>query len=187
MDDLITFLLIGIGLAMDCFVVSLAVGASRPASRYRNAVLLAAFFGFFQFAMTLGGWGLGIGFSSLISAYDHWVAFFLLAAIGVRMIWDGLREDGEEVPATLTFAAVTALAVATSIDALAVGISFAVLDLFPLVPSLIIGLVSVVFSLCGVIFGMNLEDLLGRRADIAGGVILILIGVKVVLDHMNGI
>jgi putative Mn2+ efflux pump MntP len=187
MEDLITFILIGIGLAMDCFVVSLAVGGSRPSSRYHNALLLAAFFGFFQSAMTLVGWGLGIGFATLISAYDHWVAFFLLAAIGVKMIWEGIGEDGEEAPVTMTLAAVTVLAVATSIDAMAVGISFAVLDLFPLIPALIIGIVSVIFSLCGVLFGTKLEGLLGRRADILGGTILILIGVRVVFDHLNGI
>lgn len=186
MEDLVTFVLIGIGLAMDCFAVSLAVGASRPASRYRTALLLAAVFGFFQGGMTLAGWGLGIGFASYISAYDHWVAFLLLAGIGAKMIREGVREDGERTPAALTLATVTLLAIATSIDALAVGISFAFLDLFPLVPALIIGIISLVFSLCGVIFGTKLEDLIGRKADILGGVILIFIGVRVLFTHLNG-
>jgi len=182
MDLLITSAIIGVGLAMDCFAVSLAVGATRPGDRWRAALLLAGFFGFFQFGMTLIGWGLGFSFADLIAAYAHWVAFLLLAAIGGKMIYEGLRGD-EDVPAALTLASVTLLAIATSIDALAVGISFAFLGYLPLAPALIIGAVSVGFSLAGVFSGRRLEHILGSRATILGGIILILIGIRILLDH----
>jgi manganese efflux pump family protein len=182
MEFLITSALIGVGLAMDCFAVSLAVGATRPGDRLKAALLLAGFFGFFQFGMTLIGWGLGFSFADLIAAYDHWVAFLLLAAIGGRMLYEGLK-GGEEVPAALTLASITLLAVATSIDALAVGISFAFLGYLPLAPALIIGAISVGFSFVGVFSGRRLERLLGARVNILGGIILILIGLRILLEH----
>jgi putative Mn2+ efflux pump MntP len=184
MEILTTSIIIGIGLAMDCFAVSLAAGAYRPAARAKTALVLASVFGLSQFGMCLLGWVLGVGFAVLISAYDHWVAFFLLLVIGIRMIREGVEEREEEAPlAVFTPATVTALAVATSIDSLAVGISFAVLEIVPLIPALIIGAVSLAFSVAGVFSGTRLERILGRRVDILGGAILILIGIRVVLEH----
>ena len=186
MEMLITSTLTGVGLAMDCFAVSLAVGAARPAHRLETAALLAAFFGFFQAAMCILGWGVGFAFATLIAAYDHWVAFFLLLLVGARMIREGMDGD-ERVPLeVLTLFSVTLLAVATSIDSLAVGISFAVIDLAPLVPALVIGLVSLLFSVAGVLSGTRLERILGTKVDILGGVILILLGIRVVMEHLSG-
>ena len=186
MNGLVTAVLIGIGLAMDCFAVSLAAGASNPVSRIKTAIILASFFGFFQFGMTLLGWGLSSGFAMFISAYDHWIAFFLLLVIGIRMIREGFESPEDGVPADiLRPATVTLLALATSIDACAVGISFAVLDISPLLPAVIIGVVSLLFSVIGVLSGTRLERLLGRRVDILGGVILILLGINVLREHLG--
>jgi putative Mn2+ efflux pump MntP len=182
MEQLFTSLLIGIGLAMDCFAVSLAAGAYSPAARFKVALVLASFFGFFQFGMCILGYGIGASFAELISAYDHWVACALLLAVGIKMIKEGL-EDEESPLTSLRLGTVTVLAVATSIDALAVGISFAVLDLSPLTPAIIIGFVSLIFSVAGVYSGTRLERILGRKVDILGGAILILLGIWIVLGH----
>lgn len=185
--DIIISALIGIGLAMDCFAVSLAIGANLTTSRFKTALIIAGFFGFFQFAMTLAGWFLGTGFSVFISAYDHWIAFLLLAAIGAKMIWESMSGAEEDMAAksSLTLAAVTVLAVATSIDALAAGISFAVLGFVPVIPAIIIGIISWIFAFCGVISGRQLGKLFGRRAELLGGIILILIGVRILLEHQG--
>jgi len=184
MDLLLTSVLIGIGLSMDCLAVAIAAGAHLKVSRLQTAGILALFFGGFQAGMTLAGFFLTSGFASFISAYDHWVAALMLFAIGGKMIAEGIRDGGEEEEVdVLNLAAVTYLAVATSIDALAVGISFAVLDMPILVPALVIGLVAALVSCAGVFVGGRLAHILGRRADIAGGLILILIGIRILLEH----
>lgn len=187
MMDILISVLVGIGLAMDCFAVSLAIGAKQIGSKLKTAFIIAGFFGFFQFGMTLAGWFLGTGFAVLISAYDHWIAFLLLAAIGGKMIWESISGAEEEAAArsSLTIIAITILAVATSIDALAAGISFAVLGFFPAIPALIIGVISWLFAFCGVISGKKLGETFGRRMEMLGGSILILIGVKIMIDHMG--
>ncbi|MHC1629615.1 MAG: manganese efflux pump MntP [Methanoculleaceae archaeon] len=186
MDLLITAPLIGIGLAMDCFVVSLAVGATAPPHRLRTALLVAGFFGSFQAGMVLAGWGLGTGFYTIIAGYDHWVAFLLLLLVGSRMIWEGVEDRERESPIRVgSLTVLTVLAVATSIDALAVGFSFALLKIVPLVPALIIGLVSVAFSLIGVEIGGRAALRLGRPIHFLGGSILILFGFQILLSHMG--
>jgi putative Mn2+ efflux pump MntP len=186
MDIIVFSLLIGIGLAMDCFAVSLSAGAAYPADHLRIALAYALSFGAFQAGMCLFGWVLGVGFASFIAAYDHWIAFFLLLIIGVKMIREGL-EEGPPQPGRQALAALTvlSLAVATSIDALAVGISFAVLAISPYLPAVIIGLVSLCFSIAGVMFGKQLSRIVGSRVDILGGVILILIGLRVLVEHVT--
>jgi putative Mn2+ efflux pump MntP len=175
MDIIILSLLIGIGLAMDCFAVSLSAGAAYPADHLRIALAYALSFGAFQAGMCLFGWVLGVGFASFIAAYDHWIAFFLL------LLEEGPPEAGRQALAALT---VLSLAVATSIDALAVGISFAVLAIPPYLPAAIIGLVALCFSIVGVAFGKQLARIVGSRVDILGGVILILIGLRVLAEHL---
>ncbi|NYT05384.1 MAG: manganese efflux pump [Methanomicrobiales archaeon] len=184
MESVVTTVLLGVGLAMDCFAVSLAVGAFNPHKRGWYALVLGLFFGFFQFFMCALGWVLGAGFSAVIAAYDHWVAFFLLLVVGGKMIREGLEGDEDEsLLGNLGLVTLTMLAVATSIDALAVGISFAVLDVLPLEPALTIGAVSLVFSVAGVLSGTKLEAILGRKTDILGGIILIAIGIRVLVEH----
>jgi manganese efflux pump family protein len=185
MEVLITAVFIGIGLAMDCFAVSLAIGAGHHAARIKTALLIAGFFGFFQFGMALAGWVLGAGFADLIAAYDHWIAFLLLALIGGKMVWESITGAEEEAAAraALTIASITLLAVATSIDSLAVGISFAFLGYLPLAPAVIIGAISWLFAFAGVLSGRSLERFLGRRVEVLGGAILILFGIRILLEH----
>jgi len=184
MDLLITAPLLGVGLAMDCFAVSLAAGAKERANRLRTALLIAFFFGAFQSGMFIAGWWLGAGFSTFIAAYDHWVAFLLLLIVGIRMIYEGFYEEESESRIRVqSLALITILAVATSIDSLAVGFGLALLQVVPIVPALIIGLVSAGFSVAGVLLGGRLAMHLGRPVHFIGGAILILIGLRVVLSH----
>jgi putative Mn2+ efflux pump MntP len=185
MEILLTSALIGIGLSMDCFAVAIAAGGYQKVSRLKTAVILAVFFGSFQTGMTLAGALVGSGFAHRISSYDHWIAAIMLFLIGGKMVMEGVR-DGEEggAPDVVNILAVTYLAIATSIDALAVGISFAFLNMPVLVPALIIGAISAGVSWTGVFLGGKLGHLLGRRMDIIGGLILILIGIRILLEHM---
>jgi putative Mn2+ efflux pump MntP len=176
--DLLTSILIGIGLSMDCFAVSLAIGTSTRSQILKTALVIAACFGIFQAGMTIIGWIAGASLYTEISAYGPWIAVLLLAGIGIKMIHDGMKEENEAHLAGLHVIPVILLSVATSIDALAVGVSFGVLGSPVLVPALVIGLVCFVLSCTGVICGMRLEKLLGNKTEIAGGVILILIAVR---------
>lgn len=183
METFITSILIGLGLSMDCLAVSFAAGANQRTARLKSAAILAAFFGGFQCGMTVLGWFLGTGFADLISAYDHWVAAGLLGIIGTKMLIEGLKGGDEEPPDVIHFIPVLVLAVATSIDALAVGFSFAFLQVEPFIPAVIIGFVAAFISVIGVYSGGKAGHLLGRKVDILGGVILIAIGLKILLDH----
>jgi putative Mn2+ efflux pump MntP len=183
--DLVTPVLIGIALSMDCLAVSLAIGTSTKSNLLNAAFIIALCFGGFQAGMTLLGWALGTGLTGLLAGFDHWLAFLLLAIIGAKMIHEGLEtgEDEEEI-SVLQFVPVMVLSLATSIDALAVGASFAFLHMDVLVPALIIGIVAFIFSFAGVISGMQLKSVLGKRIEIAGGLILIVIGLNILLSHI---
>ncbi len=183
--DYLTPVLLGIGLSMDCFAVSLAIGTTTKTRLVYAAAIIAACFGIFQTGMTLAGWVAGSTLVGLILAYDHWIAFLLLAIIGVKMIGEGIRgeEDKPHIEA-IQFVPVIILSVATSIDALAVGVSFGVLQSAVLIPAIIIGAVAFIVSFAGVMLGERLEDLLGNKTEIAGGVILILIGIRILLQHL---
>ena len=183
--DYLTPVLIGIGLSMDCLAVSLAIGATTRTRLVPAALIIAASFGIFQGGMTIIGWLAGSSFIAMISDYDHWVAFLLLLIIGVKMIWEGITGNADEAPIeTIRFVPVIVLSVATSIDALAVGVSFGVLQTAVLLPSLIIGVVSFILSFCGVMLGERLERILGTKTEIAGGLILILIGIRILATHV---
>ena len=184
MEEIITSIFIGLGLAMDCLAVSFAAGANQRTARIKTAVILAVFFGGFQCGMTLLGWFLGTGFAYLIAVYDHWIAAGLLWIIGGKMLIEGIRDgDEEEAVDVLHLIPVVTLAIATSIDALAVGITFAFLKVNPFVPSLIIGIIASLISVIGVYTGGKAGHILGKRVDILGGIILLAIGIKILLDH----
>ena len=184
MEIIYTSFLIGLGLAMDCLAVSFAAGAREKKTKLKAALVLAIFFGGFQTGMTLAGWFFGTGFTDFISSYDHWIASSLLIIIGLKMCREGLEEEcPEKEPDIFHIFSVLTLAVATSIDALAVGISFAFLKVSPIIPALIIGLVTAVVSVGGVYAGGKAGHILGRRVDILGGIILILIGFHIILEH----
>ena len=183
--DLLTPAVIGIGLSMDCFAVSLAIGTTTKNRLVYAAVIIACFFGAFQAGMTVIGWLAGSSVIGYISAWDHWIAFILLAIVGGKMIWEGVR-GGEEEPhiEAIQLVPVIVLSLATSIDALAVGVSFGVLQTAVLVPAIIIGVVCFVISFAGVMLGERLEDILGNKIELIGGLILILIGVNILANHL---
>ncbi len=183
--DLLTPAIIGIGLSMDCFAVSLAIGTTTKTRLVYAGVIIALFFGAFQAGMTVVGWLAGSSVIGLISSYDHWIAFILLAIVGGKMIWEGVHGGEEEAHIEVVrLVPVIVLSLATSIDALAVGVSFGVLQTAVLIPAIIIGLVCFVISFAGVMLGERLEDILGNKMEIIGGLILILIGINILAGHL---
>jgi putative Mn2+ efflux pump MntP len=135
--------------------------------------------------MTVIGWAAGVSLIGLISAYDHWIAFILLAIVGGKMIREGVKGDEDEAPLeVIQIVPVIVLSFATSIDALAVGISFGVLQTAVLIPALIIGIVCFGISFAGVMLGERLESFLGNKMEIVGGIILILIGIRILTEHL---
>lgn len=178
-------LLIALGLAMDAFAVCIAAAASGRVPTRAAALRMAGTFGAFQAGMPIAGWFAGSRMANLVAAYDHWVAFGLLVLVGVRMLRQGAAPACREAPPDPSRGfTLIALGVATSIDALAVGLSLAMLQVSIWVPSLMIGLVTVAVSWVGVVLGCRLGCAFGRRMEIAGGCILILIGLRVLLAHM---
>ncbi len=192
MEYLVEFLLLGVGLAMDAFAVSICKGLAMRKVNKKQAVIIALFFGGFQAIMPVIGWLLCKGFQTYIEAFDHWIAFALLAFIGVKMIIETLREKEddvviEEMDPPLDMKEMLMLAIATSIDALAVGISLAALDR-PIVESAaIIGVVTFVISIIGVYIGNFFGNRYKKRAELTGGIILVIIGVKILCEHMGWI
>ena len=186
---IVELLLIAAGLSMDAFAVSICKGLGMKKVNLKVAFVLALFFGGFQALMPLIGWALGSQFLWLISPIGHWIAFVLLAVIGGKMLWEALHdEEGEDdgKPADkIDLGEFFILAVATSIDALAVGISFAALAV-DIVPSiLIIGVVTFCFTIAGVFVGNFFGSRYEKPASIVGGVVLILIGLKILLEHLG--
>jgi len=183
--NFISVLLIAIGLAMDAFAVSVSAGVKVPKeSKIRTALVMALVFGFFQALMPVIGWIFGTGFAVYIDAWDHWIAFILLFLIGMKMIYEGFSESDEENRDFTSGAVLLILGIATSIDALAVGFTFAFLDEPILIPVLVIGLVTFIFSFAGVISGEKFRDILGKKAEIIGGLVLIGIGVKILIEGL---
>lgn len=184
--------LIGVGLSMDAFAVSICKGLGMSRLNMRQAVVISLFFGGFQALMPLIGWALGSQLADLITPIDHWIAFALLAFVGGKMLWDAFHEDdgedgedGEAKDAKLDLKELLMLAIATSIDALAVGITFAFLQV-AIVPSvIIIGVTTFVLSFVGVAVGHFFGARFEKPATIAGGVVLILIGAKILLEHLG--
>jgi putative Mn2+ efflux pump MntP len=178
-------LLIALGLAMDAFAVSTACGVQIATVRYGFVLRLALAFGFFQFAMPVIGWFAGSALSGWLVTVDHWVAFGLLAIIGGRMIWQSFRDDEAPTNDPTQGWNLLILAVATSIDALAVGLSFAFLDVSIWVPAVVIGIVTAIVSAVGAVFGCRLGRRFGVWAERAGGLVLIGIGVRIVIQHLS--
>jgi len=184
---LLELLLIALGLSMDAFAVSLCKGMSmRKRSPHRSAVI-ALFFGGFQAAMPLIGWFLGKQFERYITAVDHWIAFGLLVFIGGKMIYEVFRKDTcpQKDEDALRIRGLLLLAVATSIDALAVGITFAFLQVSIIPAVSLVGVVTFVLSYIGVFIGHTFGAKLKTKAELAGGLVLILIGTKILLKHLH--
>ena len=184
--------LIGVGLSMDAFAVSICKGLGMKRVNYRHAVVIALFFGGFQALMPVIGWLLGSQFASLVTSVAHWIAFALLAFIGGKMLWDAFSQndadsDSEAVAGAahdrLDVRELFLLAIATSIDALAVGVTFAFLDVNIGVAVGIIGVTTFALSLAGVVVGNRFGVRYEKPSTILGGLVLIAIGVKTVLEH----
>lgn len=176
-------LLIAVGLSMDAFAVSICKGLSLKRLKVRHAALVGLYFGGFQALMPMIGWALGYRFERVIASVDHWVAFFLLAVIGVGMIRES--RESEELNDDLSFRTMVILAVATSIDALAVGVTFAFLRVRILPAAGLIGVTTFLLSGLGVYIGHVFGLKYKAKAELAGGIILILIGLKILLEHLG--
>ena len=185
---MVEIFLVAVSLALDAFAVSVSSGIAIPGFGWKQAVKMGLWFGIFQFAMPLAGWLLGSSVSGYIEAVDHWVAFGLLALIGGRMAWGAVRGGGdeEEAPADLSAKRLCLLAIATSIDALAVGVSMAFMRVDVLFSAIIIGIVAFVLSVVGGLAGRRLGALFQQRAELVGGLVLIGIGVKILVEHTLG-
>jgi manganese efflux pump family protein len=183
--NLLEILLIALSMSMDAFAVCLGAGTQRQASGPRPVFRLAFHFGFFQFMMPVIGWFAGTTIVRYISAYDHWVAFGLLAFVGIRMIRSGF-ETGEEkrVDDPSRGWTLVLLAIATSIDALAIGFSLALIGVTIWYPAVVIGVVTGLISWLGIFLGNRLGEKFGKRMEIIGGIILISIGIRILLAHL---
>lgn len=181
---IIEVLLIAVGVSMDAFAVSLAKGISAREVKMKHALTAGVWFGGFQAMMPCLGFFLGLGFASFIGQWDHWVAWFLLTIIGANMVKESFSKDEDEVSSGWGFWHMLTLAVATSIDALAVGVSFAFLEMSIWKPIIIIGLTTMMFSIAGVLLGKKVGERFKSRAELLGGLVLIGIGCKILLEHV---
>ncbi len=183
--SIIELFLLAVGLSMDAFAVSVCKGLSMREMSFKKAAVIGLWFGGFQALMPLIGYVLGSNFQKQIERIDHWIAFGLLAVIGGNMIWESFSKEEEHVDASIKARDMLVLAIATSIDALAVGISLACIQV-RIVPAIsFIGTVTFVLSMIGVKVGTVFGTKYKSRAELAGGVILVLLGVKILLEHLG--
>jgi putative Mn2+ efflux pump MntP len=184
--DPVTVTLIAFALSLDAFAVALTAGAVLVKASRRQMFRLSFHFGFFQFMMPIIGWFAGVQVESLVSSFDHWIAMALLAFVGGKMIYESF-ENHEEVSHTdMTKGwSLVSLSIATSIDALAVGFSLAVMNSGIVGPSIVIGLVASGMTLLGISLGQKFSEVLGKRMEFIGGLVLTGIGIRIVLEHMK--
>ena len=183
--DYFTIIAIALGLSFDTFAVSLSYGILRSKILFRQAVRIALVLAFFQGGLTVAGYFLGSIISQSLRIYDHWLALMLLSFLGMKMIIEGIKrkEDTAAADYSKTFVLVT-VAVSTSIDAFAVGVSFALLDMMIWISGIIIGAVTFIASMTAIRIGKSAGTHLGQRVEIVGGIILISIGLKIFLEHI---
>ena len=170
---------------MDAFAVSVANGLIINKKKYFNAFIFGFSFGLFQMVMPIIGWAAGYSVKHLIQTFDHWIAFGLLSLIGSKMIYEAFQiEKIEKNESSITLSVLLGLSVATSIDALAVGLSFAFLNIAIIIPAIIIGVVTFIMSYLGVLIGNRFGHVFEKRIEILGGLILIAIGFKILMEHL---
>jgi len=177
--------LIAVGLSMDAFAVSVCKGLSVKRATVRQALCVGVYFGGFQALMPLLGYLLGTQFESLITSVDHWIAFVLLSLIGGNMIRESFKEEAESLDASFSFKAMLPLAVATSIDALAMGVTFAFLQVNIIPAVLFIGVITFALSAAGLKVGNVFGAKYKSHAELFGGVVLVLMGIKILLEHLG--
>lgn len=185
--DLFTLFLLAVGLSMDAFAVAICKGLAMQKITVKQAAIIGAWFGGFQALMPALGFLLGTGFAEAVNVVADWIAFILLVLIGGNMIKEALSKEEEEADASLSFKTMLLLAIATSIDAFAVGVSFAFMEIGSLiVPAvLFIGVITFTLSMVGVKVGNVFGTKYKAKAELAGGIILILLGVKIILEHFG--
>lgn len=184
--DLLSIILVALSLSADCFAVAISSGVTGLTFSRLQVLRVAFAFGLFQFLMPLLGWLAGRTIVDIISAYDHWLAFVLLAIVGGRMLWESLSSGNvSNGTADITKGVVLlTLSVATSIDALSVGLSMAFLEIDIMMASLLIGIVAFIVTVSGFVLGRRVSGLFGRRAKLVGGLMLIGIGLRILLSHL---
>ena len=178
-------ILVSISLAMDAFAVSICKGLSMRKLDWKKAFIIAMYFGGFQALMPIIGYLLGATFSNLVASIDHWIAFGLLTIIGGNMIKESFDDEIEKRNDRVDFKTMIVLAIATSIDALAVGVTFAFFKTSMIGPVISIGVITFILSLLGVKIGNKFGDKFQNKSELAGGVILIIIGTKILLEHLG--
>ena len=181
----IEILLISIGLAMDAFAVSVCKGLAMKKMSWKKAIIIGLYFGIFQAVMPVIGYFLGTTFERFITNVDHWIAFILLVGIGINMVKEAFNKESENRNDNVDMKTMLVLSIATSIDALAIGITFACLKIHIVMPVITIGLITFIISVIGVKIGNRFGDKYGKKAEIMGGVILILLGIKILLEHLG--
>ncbi len=181
---LIEVLLISVGLALDAFAVSLGAGASRKINSHRSALRLAFHFGWFQFLMPVLGWFMGFKLEPLVKNIDHWIAFVLLVYVGIKMIKESFGASDELSNDPSKGKNLVILSIATSIDALVVGFSLAMLKIDIWYPSVMIGIITAILSVSGIYLGQMLGAMIGKKMEFVGGIIIIGIGIKILLSHI---
>ena len=182
--SVIELLVLALGLSRDAFAVSICKGLSVPKLQAKHCLICGVYFGGFQALMPLIGWALGIRFQSMITNIDHWIAFVLLAVIGANMIKESFSKEEECPDASFGFKTMLTLAVATSIDALAVGVTFAFLNVSIVPAVLLIGATTFVCSAVGVKIGNVFGNRFQSKAEFLGGLVLIAIGLKILIEHL---
>lgn len=178
-------LLIAIGLSMDAFAVAICKGLAINEKGWKKSIIIGLYFGLFQAIMPVIGYFLGTTFEDLVTKIDHWIAFLLLGLIGGSMLKEAFSNNSESYDDNVGFKTMIVLAIATSIDALAIGITFAFLNVNLVMAVLMIGIITFMLSIIGVKIGNQFGVRYGKRAEIVGGIILILLGVKILLEHLG--
>lgn len=185
----LSILMLGIAMSTDAFAAAVGKGAAMRTPRLRDALRAGLIFGAIEAVTPLVGWALGTAAASYVTTWDHWIAFTLLTALGLRMVWLGLRDDGDDdaeaAPRRHGFWALAATGFATSIDAMAVGVGLAFLDVNILVVAATVGLTTLVLVTLGIMLGRVLGAMAGKRAEIGGGVLLVLIGAFILFEHLG--
>lgn len=181
---LIELCILSIGLAMDAFAVSVCKGLSMARMKWKNTIIIGAYFGYFQALMPVLGYLLGYNFQDRISNIDHWIAFILLGVIGINMIKEAISKENDVHNDSVKFKDMIVLAIATSIDALAVGITFAFLNVNLILAISLIGIITFIISVLGVKVGNIFGDKYEKKAEFAGGIILIFLGIKILVEHL---
>lgn len=183
--ELLTLLIIALSLALDAFSVSMACGLSEKTLSIGKSLVLASSFGVFQFITPLIGWNIGLIAAELVAEVDHWIAFGILLFIGLKMLREAANPTRQFDGIKLTSYGLLMLSIATSVDAFAVGLSFAFIGVGITLPAVVIGLVAFVLSLSGAILGRFFRHLLNFKMEVFGSLILIIIGIKILIDHLQ--